>query len=99
MKIVQRVASCQGCPNRVYGSGGVYECLAASRAVLRKNEAIPDWCPLPNDPAPIAAQARQALDYAKEVIAVAITEAENPDISVKRLKELLAITQEQLNRG
>lgn len=99
MKIVQRVSNCQACPNRVYGSGGVYECKAASNAPLRKNEAIPDWCPLPSDPAPIAANARRALDNAKEVVAVAITEAGNPNISVKRLQELLALTAEQLARG
>lgn len=99
MKIVQRVADCQACPNRVYGSCGIYECKAASYAPLRKNEAIPDWCPLPNDPAVIAANARIALDNAKEVIAIAVQEASNPNVSVKRLQELLTLTAEQLARG
>lgn len=99
MKIVKRTSSCQGCPNRCYGSGGIYECSAASNAVLRKDEIIPDWCPLPNDPAPIAANARRALDNAKEVIAVALAEASHPEVSVKRLRELLQLTSEQLARG
>jgi hypothetical protein len=97
-KIVQSVSDCKQCPNRVYGSGGVYECLRADRAPLLKTEAIPEWCPLANDAAPVAARARKALQDARDVLDIAMTEAGNPDTSPARLRELIKIAQEQTRR-
>jgi hypothetical protein len=99
LKIVQSVSDCKQCPNRAYGSGGVYECLKASRAPLCKDEAIPDWCPLANDAAPIAARARKALENTRDVLAIAVTEAANPETSPARLRELINIAQEQTRRA
>jgi hypothetical protein len=99
LKIVQSVSDCKQCPNRVYGSGGEYECLKANRAPLCKDEAIPDWCPLANDAAPIAARARKALEHTRDVLAIAVTEAANPNTSPARLRELINIAQEQARRA
>lgn len=45
-RIVQTVTSCVQCPNRMYFSGGRYECTA-TRTQLPDPKAIPEWCPLP----------------------------------------------------
>lgn len=49
-KIVQLVNTCRQCPNRVYNSGGIYECVKVDSPLL--DDGIPEWCPLPNYPAP-----------------------------------------------
>lgn len=98
LKIVQSVSDCKQCPNRAYGSGGVYECLRADRAPLSSSESIPDWCPLANDSAPIAARARKALENTRDVLAIAVTEAANPNTSPARLRELITIAQTQVLR-
>lgn len=98
LKIVASVSSCRGCPNRVYGSGGQHECAKADRAPLIESEVMPEWCPLPNDSAPVAARARKALQNARDVLAIALTEAENPATTPARLKELIKIANEQVAR-
>jgi hypothetical protein len=45
-RIVQTVATCRECPNRMYFSGGKYECTK-TRTKLPESNAIPGWCPLP----------------------------------------------------
>ena len=50
-KIVQLVTTCRGCPNRLYSSGGIYECSVV-RAPLAADCVIPDWCPLADYPTP-----------------------------------------------
>jgi hypothetical protein len=97
LKVVQTVSDCRQCPHRAYGSGGVYDCLKA-QAPLCKDESIPAWCPLPNDTAAIAANARKSLVDAKAVLAVAMTEAANPETSPARLRELLEIAHAQTAR-
>lgn len=96
-KIVQRVKRCRECPSRRYGSGGRYDCTKADDAPLLDIDVLPAWCPLPDDPAPIAARALLALDNAKAVVTAAKGEAKTatPD----RLRELIAIISEQLDNG
>lgn len=97
LKVVQTVSDCRQCPHRVYGSGGSYDCNKA-QAPLCKDEAIPAWCPLPNDTAVIAANARKSLMDAKAVLAVAVAEASNPETSSARLRELLELAHTQTAR-
>ncbi len=88
LKIVQTVQNCKECPNRRYFSGGVYECEKAGNVPLsREFFAIPEWCPLPNDSAPIAANAMFALENAKSVLKAAMKEAESA--SPERLREMI----------
>ena len=98
LKIIGSVSNCKQCPNRVYGSGGVYECAKVDRAPLDPNEDLPEWCPLPNDSALIAARSRKALRDARDVLAIAATEAANPSTSSSRLRELIKIAYEQAQR-
>ena len=52
LKITGTTKNCRECPNRVYYSGGVYECTAAGDVQIKPSETdtIPDWCPLPDYP-------------------------------------------------
>lgn len=97
MKIALRVSSCKECPNRRYYSGGRYNCAAVD-APLPEDMGYPDWCPLPNDPAQLAARSTEALAAAKRVLAVATQEAANKDTSAERLRELLGMAANQLTR-
>jgi len=97
LKVLQTVADCRQCPHRVYGSGGSYDCNKA-QAPLCKDEAIPVWCPLPNDTAAIAAHARKAVSDAQAVLTAAKAEAANPNTTPARLRELLEIAHAQTAR-
>jgi hypothetical protein len=81
----------------MYGSSGKYDCAKADGAPLLDNEAIPAWCPLPRHPAKIAAVARRALSDASDVLLCAKGEAESA--TPARLRELLRIASEQVERG
>lgn len=97
MKIVKSVSGCAECPHRQYLSGGAYGCFKVGCAPLLKDERLPDWCPLPNDAAPVAARARFALAQAKDVLGAAKAEAETA--SIERLRFLLANACDQLSRA
>lgn len=97
MKVVLTVDNCSQCPHRRYGSGGGYDCAKVD-APLCKGEALPEWCPLPNDPAPVAARARKAIQNASDVLTIALAESKNPETSPARLRELIKIAHEQIVR-
>ncbi len=62
LKIVQVTTSCKDCPKRRYGSGGQYDCTAMDNAPLPADCVIPQWCPLPNHPGKLAAEAIAKAD-------------------------------------
>ena len=97
MKIVSSVTVCKDCPNRHYGSGGVYECGAMNSAPLPQNSnAIPGWCPLPDHPGPLAAKAMHAVDNVRAILDAANAEA--PTAGEGRLRELISIAAAQIAR-
>ncbi len=97
MRIIGRVNSCKDCPNRRYGSGGVYECSKVDAPLVDSN-VIPEWCPLPRDPAQIAARAELNLANARAVVATTLDLVGQEQIGVDRVRELLAMAAEQLSR-
>ena len=97
MKILKRVGSCHECPNRRYGSGGRYDCVAVD-APLPQGGKIPEWCPLSDDPAQIAARAGKALADARVVLAIATQEAADNGATPTRLRELLTSAANQLTQ-
>lgn len=96
MKIVKAVSNCNECPNRLYGSGGLYDCAAAGDAPLIEGVLLPEWCPLPNHASEIAARALYALNNAKLVLETAQGEAQKA--SPERLRDLIKIAAEQVAR-
>jgi len=71
----------------IYDLGGFF---------MYDGERIPDWCPLPNHPAEIAARAESALNNARSVLKQAREEAQNA--TQERLRELIAIAADQVAR-
>ena len=96
LKVIGTVSDCKQCPHRVYGSGGRYDCAKAGRAPLMNDEYIPEWCPLPNDPTMLAAQADRKIADAREVLTLACVEAETA--SPERMRSMLKIALEQITR-
>jgi hypothetical protein len=66
MKVLGLVSNCKECPNRVYYSGGVYDCAKADTHLPHGQEdQIPKWCPLaeyPSGAIEAAAMARTRLE-------------------------------------
>jgi hypothetical protein len=96
MKIAASVTNCNNCPSRHYGSGGVYECGGMNSAPLPANAGIPEWCPLPDHPGPIAARAMHAVANVRAVLDIARQEATTAD--ERRLRELIQIAADQVAR-
>jgi len=61
VKIIGIVQSCKSCPNRVYDSGGMYECEKV-RQSLAPDCVIPPWCPLADHPAAEMASLVRSLE-------------------------------------
>ncbi len=97
MKILAIVSSCTECTNRQYYSGGSYTCSKVD-APLPKTNQIPDWCPLPEDPARLAAIANKKLSDAKTVLKHIIQAVGSENgLSQDRLLELLQMAVRQLD--
>lgn len=96
MKVAVSVTRCTECPNRRYGSGGVYDCAKMDFAPLPADSVMPEWCPLPDHPGPICARAMHALANARLVLERAQGEGQQAD--ERRLRELINIAAEQVAR-
>lgn len=97
VKILARVTSCRTCPNRQYYSGGVYECVLV-KAHLVDSGGIPAWCPLPDDPAHVAAKAESDLHSARAYLNVAVEAAFQEGVPLSRVQDLLREAQARLAR-
>lgn len=95
LKIFMRVAKCSECPARRYCTGGVYECTRVNMPIPAGCD-MPDWCPLPEDPAVLVARTQQHLATAREAAARAMQEAANLRTSAQRLRELLEMVVHEL---
>lgn len=81
-KCLQIIHSCNECPRRRYFSGGQYECAEVG-ARLQNDVRIPEWCPLPEHPANVAARADEHARIGRTIMESLVRECEkdNPNIS------------------
>lgn len=98
MKIALRVESCLDCPNRRHYSGSRYKCAAIGSSPLPEDARIPAWCPLPDDPAEIAAFAIEDVSRTRRIITSLAAAAADPSTPTDRLRDQIANAAELLRR-
>jgi hypothetical protein len=87
-KIVAITNACRDCPNRQYESGGQYRCEAV-KAPLIEGEQLPAWCPLPDHPATVAAQASKKADIARRQLLACLEYVQGDGATIAGAKDIL----------